>query len=154
MFASWHERKICKGVLEIIAIPRHQYSTWFIEVLNTELRPCRIMQTRVSPHCRRLKNKRVEKVRPRKCLVTHLSINILKSKFDEIYELLNEKLVDFLFISEAKIDSSFRGHIFEVQGYKLERRDRDLLGGGVAAFIRSDKPARRMKDLESKCLEI
>ena len=28
-----------KGVLGIIAIPRHQYSTWFIVVLNTELRP-------------------------------------------------------------------------------------------------------------------
>ena len=29
----------CKGVLGIIVIPRHQYSSWFIIVLNTELRP-------------------------------------------------------------------------------------------------------------------
>ena len=31
--------RYCKGVPGIIAIPRHQYSTWFIVVLNTELRP-------------------------------------------------------------------------------------------------------------------
>ena len=35
----------------------------------------------------------------------------------------------------------------------MERSDRDLLCGGVAAFIRPDKSAQRMKDLESKCLE-
>ena len=29
----------CKDVIRIIAIPRHQYSTLFIVVLNTELRP-------------------------------------------------------------------------------------------------------------------
>ena len=98
----------------------------------------------------------LRKLHPRKFLVTHLNINSLKSKFDEIYELLNEsQLVDLLFISETKIDSSFRDSIFEAQGYKLERRDRDVHGGGggVAAFIRSDIPARRLKDLESKYLE-
>ena len=70
-----------------------------------------------------------------------------------MYELLNEKLVDLLFISETKLDSSFRDNIFEVQEYKLERCDRDLHGGGVAAIIRPDIPARRRKALESKCLE-
>jgi hypothetical protein len=32
----------------------------------------------------------------------------MKFKFVEIEELLNEKTVDLLFISETKIDSSFR----------------------------------------------
>ena len=90
---------------------------------------------------------------PNKFLVAHLNINSLKSKFMEIYELLNDKIVDLLFISETKLDISFRDSIFDVPGYKLERRDRNLQGGGVAAFIRSDIPGRRRKDLESQNLE-
>ena len=57
------------------------------------------------------------------------------------------------FISETKLDISFRDSIFDVPGYKLKRKDRNLHGGGVAAFIRSDIPARRRKDLESQNLE-
>ena len=51
------------------------------------------------------------------------------------------------------MDIYFRDSIFAVPGYKLERRDRNLHGGGVAAFIRSDISARRCKDLESQNLE-
>ena len=61
--------------------------------------------------------------------------------------------VDLLFISETKINSSFRNSIFEVAAYKLERHDRDIHGGGLAAFIRTDIPARRRHDLECKNLE-
>ena len=77
----------------------------------------------------------------------------MKFKFVEIEELLNEKTVDLLFISETKIDSSFRNSIFEVSGYKHERHDRNIHGGGLAAFIRTDIPARRRHDLECKNLE-
>ena len=99
--------------------------------------------------------KEVRKVHPRKFIVALLNINSLKTKFDEIHvhELLNEKIVDLLFISETKLDSSYRVSLFEISGYKLERRDRDAHGGGLAAFIKSDIPARRRKDLESKSLE-
>ncbi|KAH3875888.1 hypothetical protein DPMN_039170 [Dreissena polymorpha] len=37
--------------------------------------------------------------------------------------------------------------------YKLERQDRNSRGGGIAAFIRAEIPARRRRDLESKHLE-
>ena len=82
-----------------------------------------------------------------------MNINSLKTKFDEIHGLLNEKIVDLLFISETKLDSSYRDSLFEISGYKLERRSRDAHGGGLAAFVKSDIPARRRKDLESKSLE-
>jgi hypothetical protein len=72
--------------------------------------------------------KDVKKKHPRKFIV-------------EIEELLNEKTVDLLFISETKIYSSFRNSIFEVSGYKLERHHRDIHGGGLAAFIGIDIPA-------------
>ena len=95
----------------------------------------------------------MRKVHQRKFIVAHLSINSLKTKFEEIHELLNEKIVDLLFISETKLDTTYRDSLFEVSGYKLERRDRDINGGGLAAFIKSDIPAHRRKDLESKSLE-
>ena len=62
---------------------------------------------------------------PNKFLVAHLNNNSLKSKFMEIYELLNDKIVDLLFISETKLDISFHDSVFAVPGYKLERRDRN-----------------------------
>ena len=70
--------------------------------------------------------KDVKKKHPRKFIVAHLNINSMKFKFVEIEELLNEKTVDLLFISETKINSSFRNSIFEVSGYKLERHDRNI----------------------------
>ena len=95
----------------------------------------------------------LRKVHSRKSIVAHLNINSLKTKFEEIHELLNEKIVDLLFISETKLDTTYRDSLFEVSGYKLERRDRDINGGGLTAFIKSDIPAHRRKDLESKFSE-
>ena len=80
-------------------------------------------------------------------MVSHLNINSLKSKFVEIHELLNDKIVDLFFLSETKLNSTFRQY-FDVHGYKMERRDRDVHGGGIDSFIRSDIPGRRT-DLET-----
>ncbi|XP_060558789.1 uncharacterized protein LOC132719067 [Ruditapes philippinarum] len=41
--------------------------------------------------------------------------------------------------------------IFQVINF--QRRDRTSFGGGIAAFIRSDIPARRRKDLEHELIE-
>ena len=38
--------------------------------------------------------------------------------------------------------------IFEVDGYKLQRRDRTDHGGGIATFMRADIPAWRRFDIE------
>ena len=95
----------------------------------------------------------VRKMHPRKLIAGHLNINSMCYKFDEIKPLLAEKTVDILFISENKLDPSFRNELFQVEGYRLERRDRNEFGGGVAAFVRTDIPARRRKDLEMQQTE-
>jgi hypothetical protein len=56
-------------------------------------------------------------------------------------------------VSETKIDSTFKDSLFEVDGYKLQRRDRTDSGGGIAIFMRTDIPARRRFDIECKTLE-
>jgi hypothetical protein len=48
---------------------------------------------------------------------------------------------------------SWKNIIFELSGYKLERIDRNIHGGGLATFIRTDIPARRRHDLECQNLE-
>ena len=78
---------------------------------------------------------------PRKLIAGHLNINSMRYKFDVIKPLLAEKIVDILFMSETKLDSSFRDELFQVESYRLERRDPNEFGGGVAAFVRTDRNA-------------
>ena len=68
-------------------------------------------------------------------------------------EIVDDKLVDMLIISETKIDSSFNDNLFQVEGYKTERLDTTALGGGLMTFVRSDLPFKRRKDLECEELE-
>ena len=96
---------------------------------------------------RKLKNE--NKKRP---IIGYLNINSVRYKFDELKEILTDKIVDLLIISETKIDSSFNDNLFKVEGYKMERRDRTTHGGGLTTFVRSDLPFKRRKDLE--CQEI
>ena len=89
----------------------------------------------------------------KKTVICHLNINSIRYKFDELREILDDKLVDMLIISETKIDSSFNDNLFQVEGYKTERRDRTAHGGGLMTFVRSDLPFKRRKDLECEELE-
>ena len=68
----------------------------------------------------------VRKMHPQKLIAGHLNMNSMRYKFDEIKPLLaGKKIVDILFISETKLDPSFRDELFQVEGYILERRDRN-----------------------------
>jgi exonuclease III len=83
-------------------------------------------------------------------MAAHLNINSLRYKFDEIKEVLTDNIVDLLIISEAKLDESFNDNLFSVDGYKVQRRDRNQYGGGLLTFIRSDFPFSRKQSLESE----
>ena len=77
----------------------------------------------------------------------------------EIKPLLIDRIVDILFISESKLDESFRDQLFQVDGYRLEQRGHNEFGGDIVAFVRSDIPIQRRKDLkmaqtESVLLEV
>ena len=39
-------------------------------------------------------------------IVSHLNINSLRNKFNDLSDLFSDKLVDILFISETKLDSA------------------------------------------------
>jgi hypothetical protein len=86
-------------------------------------------------------------------LLSAANINSLRYKFDKIKEISLDKVVDRLIISKTKLDSSFKDSLFEVDGYKLQRRDRTDHGGGIATFMRAEITARRRFDIECKTLE-
>ena len=79
-------------------------------------------------------------------------LNSFRYKFDELKEILTDKIVDLLIISETKIDSSFNDNLFKVEGYKMQRRDRTTHGGSIMTFVRSDLPFKRRTNLE--CQEV
>jgi hypothetical protein len=90
---------------------------------------------------------------PKNFMAAHLNINSLRYKFDEIKEVLTDNIVDLLIISETKLDESFNDNLFSVDGYKVQRRDRNQYGGGLLTFIRSDFPSSRKQSLESEKIE-
>jgi exonuclease III len=88
--------------------------------------------------------------------IQHLNINSLRYKFDEIKEVLTDNIVDLLIISETKLDESFNDNLFSVDGYKVQRRDRNQYGGGLLTYIRSDFSSSRKQSsvLKKELLKI
>jgi hypothetical protein len=66
---------------------------------------------------------------PRNYATAYININSIRYKFDEIRELLNDKIFDLILVIETKLDHQFNDNLFRVDGYKLLRRDRDSRGG-------------------------
>jgi hypothetical protein len=56
-------------------------------------------------------------------------------KFDEIKELLSDKIVDIFFVAESKLDATFNDNIFIAEGYKLLRRDRDSQTIAIDVYV-------------------
>ena len=68
--------------------------------------------------------------------------------------MLNDNLVQYIAITETKIDNSFPDSQFIIPNYIMYRNDRNQYGGGVCTYIRSDIPNRRLTDIESVDLEL
>ena len=66
-----------------------------------------------------------------------MNINSVRYKFDELKELLDDKIVNLLVVAETKLDSTFNDNVFKVEGHKLLRRDQDDRGGGIMTLINS-----------------
>ena len=84
---------------------------------------------------------------------SHLNINSLRHKCHDLSYLFSDRLLDILFSSETKFDSTFTQAQFDAPGYTSFRKDRNFHGGGILAFKRSDLPAGRRADLELSRIE-
>ena len=86
-------------------------------------------------------------------IISYININSIRYKFNELKQILIDRLTDILIFAETKLDASFNSNLFNTEDYKMERRDRDAHGGGIMTFIRADLSAKRRTDLESKDIE-
>ena len=74
----------------------------------------------------------------------HLNVNSYRHKFGYISGMLNKQCVDYLAISETKLDDSFPKSQFMVEGYSLYRQDLTNSSGGLIVYVRDDLPHRRI----------
>ncbi|CAG2210856.1 unnamed protein product [Mytilus edulis] len=93
------------------------------------------------------------RLHPKNFIAAYVNINSLRYKFDEVKDLLTDNIVDLLMIAESKLDNTFQDNLFQVEGYKLQRRDRNQYGGGLLTLIKSDFPSSRKQCFESDILE-
>ena len=64
-------------------------------------------------------------------LIGYLNINSLRNKITDLRVIMKTLSLDYLILSETKIDESFPTSQFNIEGYEIRaRRDRDKFGGG------------------------
>ena len=69
----------------------------------------------------------------------------LRYTFEEVKKLLTDNIADLLMIAESNLDNTFLDNLFQVDGYNLQRRDRDQHGVGLLTLIKSDFLSSRKK---------
>ena len=89
----------------------------------------------------------------------HINANSIAGfKHAEIRQWLEASYFDLFVITETKLDNSFPNSQLKVNGFRMLRRDRNLHGGGVLMYFRSDIPYVRLRRLEQtsaiECLAV
>ena len=83
-------------------------------------------------------------------ILAHVNVNSVRHKFISIHDILAKKHIDYLAISESKLDDSFPNAQFAAQDYAIFRKDLTPSSGGLLIYIRADLPHRRLKNTEEK----
>ena len=82
-------------------------------------------------------------------LIAYLNINSLRNKVIDLGEILKDLPLDYIVISETKLDESFPNSQFKLNGYEVRaRRDRHKHGGGLIEFVRQGFICKRLKKYE------
>ena len=92
--------------------------------------------------------------RPAEQFLACLNINSLRHKVIDTRDMLITVHVDILGIAETKLDDTFPNAQFNIDGYRLFRKDRNQHGGGLLAYVRADIPCRQITTLETKSTDL
>jgi len=68
-------------------------------------------------------------------IVSHINVNSLRKKFDEIKFILDNGYIDIMCIAETKLDVSDSSNIFNVNEFTMFRRDKRKNSGGLMILI-------------------
>ena len=89
-----------------------------------------------------LKNARLK--HPKKVCLSHINFSI-RNKLDSLFEF-TYGLVDFLAVSETKLDSSFPTGQFNLPGFRTPyRKDLSAKSGGLLVDVNSNIPSKVLK---------
>ena len=79
-------------------------------------------------------------------MIGYLYINSLRNKVIDLRDVILELSVDYLVLSETKIDQSFPAGQFYIKGYEVRaRKDRDKHGGRLIQFVKNGFTSKRLK---------
>ena len=67
--------------------------------------------------------------------LAHINVRGLLSKMNDVAILLQESRIDILVITESHLDKSVGDSVMKIDGYGLERYDRDKHGGGCFIYF-------------------
>ena len=75
-------------------------------------------------------------------IIGHLNINSIRNKFESLKYIINNN-VDILLISETKLNDTYPGSQFFIDGFHPPyRKDRNDKGGGLLLFTKDFIPSR------------
>ena len=81
--------------------------------------------------------------------IAHLNINSIAGfKFQEVKLWLSRHMFDVLVLTETKLDHTLLDSQFHIEGYRFMRKDRNIHGGGIMLYWRSDLT---FHNLQSSC---
>ena len=81
-------------------------------------------------------------------LIGYLNINSLRNKIVDLREIILELSLDYLVLSETKIDQSFPTAQFYIKGYEVRaRRDRDKHRGGLIEFAKKGFSLKGLRNM-------
>jgi hypothetical protein len=72
---------------------------------------------------------------PKNTIISHLNVNSLQQKFNEVKDLLKHSNFDVMVLSETKLDSSRRNALYEIENYSIYRQDKRSNSGGLLAYV-------------------
>ena len=78
---------------------------------------------------------------PKNLIIGHLNINSMRNKFSSLQQTVLGK-TDILLLSETKIDDSFPDFQFFAEGFKMYRKDRTKIGGGLLLYVNENLPGK------------
>ena len=78
-------------------------------------------------------------------------MNSLRNKIVDLREIILKLSLDYLVLSETKIDQSFPTAQFYIKGFEVRaRRDRGKHGGRLIEFVKNGFTSKRLKEYETK----
>ena len=91
----------------------------------------------------------------RNSFISYLNINHLRNKIIDFRHILQQIDLEYISISETKLDEQFPDTQFKIEGYHHPpfRRDRTRHGGGLMAFVKSDIIVTRLAEYEPEEIE-